>query len=317
MKFAFRVALACATATTACSVDDADPCAEGEPFAESTLRARVETLAAQERGGRLPGSAGDEATRDDLRALLGCFGLEAPEGGFVQPFVDGEGRSTGNVVGILRGGDPEVADEVIVLGAHHDHLGQDETGVYAGANDDASGVAALLSVAQAMAARDTPPRRTVVFAMFGAEELDLDGSSFYVENPPPGLSMDATVFMIQLDMVGTYAQAGQVYALDAAPGTRGRAAVEAQLSDFPDLEVNLDEPGDSSDQVNFCDAGVPTLFFHTPDEACYHQTCDTPENLDDVHLAMIAELVDATVRELADSDADLAAERGEGCPQAE
>ena len=293
---------------------EAPGCPDGaEPFAPAAMRPTVDFLASSERAGRAPGTAGDRAARSFIEARFECLGLDPAYDGFAQPFRGAGGTSTANVVALLRGGDPAVADEVIVVGAHHDHLGVAGGEVFAGANDNASGVATVLAVAQRLAERSAPPRRTVVFAAFGDEESALNGAKHYVAHPPAGAGMDQTVFMVNLDMVGTYAQEGVVYALDAGPGTVGRAAVEAARAVDPDLNVDLDEVGEDSDGEIFCAAGVPEVFFFTEDPACYHKACDTPGHLDYPGLSRVAALVGATVIELADGDLDLRAARDEGC----
>ena len=112
-----------------------------------------------------------------------------------------------NVIGILPGRDPVLRNQTVILGAHYDHLGlggfgsldPDSTGkVHNGADDNASGVAALIQVAARLAV--SPPARTVVFIAFSGEELGLLGSAHYVKNPIYPLA--GTLAMVNLDMVG-------------------------------------------------------------------------------------------------------------------
>ncbi|MBA3242520.1 MAG: M20/M25/M40 family metallo-hydrolase, partial [Acidobacteria bacterium] len=113
-----------------------------------------------------------------------------------------------NVVGILRGTDPKLRDEVIVVGAHYDHLGhggqgslaQREGEIHHGADDNASGTAALIELARVLSAEHDKQRRTVVFIAFGGEEEGLLGSSHYVAHP--ALAVEQTVAMLNMDMVG-------------------------------------------------------------------------------------------------------------------
>jgi aminopeptidase YwaD len=113
-----------------------------------------------------------------------------------------------NVVGILRGTDAKLKDEVIVVGAHYDHLGHGgrsslaarEGEIHHGADDNASGTAALIELARLLSAERERQRRTVVFVAFGGEEEGLLGSSHYVAHPPEPL--ERTVAMINMDMVG-------------------------------------------------------------------------------------------------------------------
>src|SRR5204862_2162890 len=121
-------------------------------------------------------------------------------GDYEQAFEDGEKNKTANVIGFIKGSDPDVGDEIDVVGAHHDHLG----GGYLGANDNASGVTALLAVAQWMKQKGTAPKRTIAFMTFGAEEQGMFGSSHYVKHPSASLPIDKIVQVINLDMVGSY-----------------------------------------------------------------------------------------------------------------
>ena len=113
-----------------------------------------------------------------------------------------------NVVGVLEGADAKLKDEVVVIGAHYDHLGRGGQGslagregdIHHGADDNASGVAGLLELARTFAQERKPVRRTLVFIAFGGEEEGLLGSSYYVKNP--SLPLARTVAMINLDMIG-------------------------------------------------------------------------------------------------------------------
>jgi Zn-dependent M28 family amino/carboxypeptidase len=115
--------------------------------------------------------------------------------------------ATQNVVGFLPGSDPVLRGQVVVLGAHFDHLGRDSTfatdvraghAIRNGADDNASGTAAVMELARLLAAR--PPRRSVLFVAFSGEELGLLGSEWFVEHAP--VPVDSMVAMLNFDMVG-------------------------------------------------------------------------------------------------------------------
>ncbi len=277
---------------------------------EAGLRGVVAYLASPELAGRVPGTEGDRLARKLIAARLECAGVEpAMAGGsYVQPFTNSEGASTANVLGVLRGSDPAVASEIIVLGAHHDHLGHGMLG----ANDDASGVAALLAIAERLAAGPAP-RRTILFAAFGSEESQTDapdaaafeGSEHFAANPIPGLAVDDVVFMVNMDMLGTYSAAGTLNALGTWEGSVGRPFVEAAAAQAPDLDVTLGYDSNLSDNVSFCTRGIPYVFFWTEDTACYHKTCDTADRIEYSALEQIAEVVGSTVAAAANATADL------------
>jgi aminopeptidase YwaD len=105
-----------------------------------------------------------------------------------------------NVLGMIKGTDPQVGDEVIVLGAHLDHLGIQYGQVYNGADDNATGSAVVMEVARVMMANKVKPKRTILFACWGGEERGLLGSRYYAEHPI--IPIDKTVMNFNMDMVG-------------------------------------------------------------------------------------------------------------------
>jgi hypothetical protein len=278
-------------------------CDDREPYDPAALRDRVAHLAAVELDGRAAGSPGDAAARSYLAAELRCAGLvpAGDDGSYVQPFV-ADGHPTANLVGYLPGGD--AARDIIVVGAHHDHLGDG----HLGANDDASGTAALVAIARALHRAGTP-RRTIAFVAFGGEELGELGSRHFAAHPPAALPLERVVYDVNLDMIGSYASAGAVHAMGTFRGLPATAIVQALAADRPALHVGLGGRGVGSDHEVFCSAGVPYVFFWTPDRRCYHARCDTTDRLDTAHLAAIAQLAGALVARLADTPLDLAASR--------
>lgn len=278
-------------------------CDDRAPYAPAALRDRVARLAAVELDGRAAGSPGDAAARGYLAAELRCAGLvpAGDDGSYVQPFV-ADGHATANLIGYLPGGD--AARDIIVVGAHHDHLGDG----HLGANDDASGTAALVAIARALHQAGTP-RRTIAFVAFGGEELGELGSRHFAAHPPAALPLDRVVYDVNLDMLGSYAQAGAVYAMGTFRGLPATAIVRALAAEQPALHVGLGGRGVGSDHEVFCRAGVPYVFFWTPDRRCYHARCDTTDRLDTAHLGAIAELAGALVARLSDTTVDLAASR--------
>lgn len=276
-----------------------DGCDRSDPYNLTALVPDVDWLSAPELDGRSPGSVGDELASDFLAARFECLGLTPFEGSldFKQLFTTSEGVSTTNVVGMLQVETGALADEVIVVSAHYDHLG----GGYLGANDNASGVSALLAIADDFVHRMELPARTVVFAAFGAEELGFEGSEAFMSSPPAGFSPDAVVYNINLDMVGTYNLTETLYVLGSFANTPGRAAVEALAEEHPGLELELGDESSESDHASFCTRGIPYLFFWTEDEECYHETCDTADRIDFVSLGDLALLVADTTWELASS----------------
>jgi hypothetical protein len=221
-----------------------------------------------------------------------------------------ERAETSNVVAILPGSDPAVASECVVVGAHHDHLGYggdaslapDLVGaVHPGADDDASGVAALLEIGRALAA-EGPRRRTVLLSAFAGEEIGLLGSARLVSDSPARCPVDRMQLMVNLDMVGRLRD-GKLY-VDGADTAKGlRDAVIALDASPPALPLRLAFGGDGygpSDQTSFLARGVPVLFLFTGAHADYHRPSDTADKIDAGGIAEVARLALRVVREAAD-----------------
>lgn len=302
--------IAAADAGAAAGIDAATSCVDdGKPFSEEVLRDRVAGLASTDLDGRRPGTGGDTTAREHLVARFRCLGLVAGgTDGYEQPFDAGEAK-TANLVGYIKGASATVGSEIIVVGAHHDHLGDG----FLGANDNASGVAGVLAIAQAIR-QGAAPQRTIVFALFGGEEQGLLGSKHYAENPPPALPMAKVVTYINVDMIGSHASQKVVAAFGAFRGMPAHAILSDLEDDYPDVNLAIGGHSVRGDQVPFCTRKIPYVFFWTPDDRCYHKKCDTVAALDLPRMADIANLAGDLVRRLADSKTDLAAVRKKsGC----
>jgi Zn-dependent M28 family amino/carboxypeptidase len=232
-----------------------------------------------------------------------------------------------NVVGILRGSDPRLRDEALVLGAHFDHLGRVAGVVHPGADDNASGVAGLLEIARAFAASGQAPKRTLVFAFWTGEEEGKLGSGHYVRHPRWPLAR--TVAYLNFDMIGYPWLPEDVHKLVKERGLpEGEAFLAGlDLRDFvapglppgaPALERALrgaaaatglalyldftDGRQGGSDYRDFARAGVPFVRFVDNYGPNYHQSGDTPERLDAGVVERFARLAFATAWALAGSD---------------
>ena len=201
-----------------------------------------------------------------------------------------------NVLGFLPGSDPRHRHEVVVVGAHYDHLGPEPDGtIMNGANDNASGVATVLEIARLWQAEDFDPARSVLFAAWDGEEQGLLGSRHYVENPTQ--SITRTVSMLNLDMVG----AGEALRID------GEGAVAAQLSVAAEAygATVTSTFGGGSDHVPFYSAGVPAgMLIWWPDEL-YHTPDDEISAIDPGRLRMVGVLASHTLGAIAEGDVEL------------
>ncbi len=190
---------------------------------------------------------------------------------------------TQNVVGVLRGTDPKLADEAIVIGAHYDHLGLGQRNslapsqvgqIHPGADDNASGTAALLELASALHRRQRDLRRSIVFLAFSGEELGLLGSAYYTKHP--AWRLERTVAMLNLDMVGHGSLAVGSWRLDGP-------LVELAVRTAGELGLGVTRfrrPDAFSDHVPFEMSGIPTAFFHTGEDPVMHTPGDVVSRVD-------------------------------------
>ncbi|MCK5146713.1 M28 family peptidase [bacterium] len=185
-----------------------------------------------------------------------------------------------NTIAMIPGSDPELKDEIIVIGAHFDHLGIRNGQIYNGADDNASGSAVVMEVAHKLSLRDTPPKRTILFCLWTGEELGLIGSSFWADNPTQNFKMDKVITYFNLDMVGLGDKIGAPGALNFPSIWKIITAGQAQ--DIMDvLEPATGGPG-GSDHSAFIKRGIESMALMTrgstghPD---YHDTGDDTEKL--------------------------------------
>ena len=226
-----------------------------------------------------------------------------------EPSSDSAGHATlssANVAGFVQGSDPGLTDEAIVIGAHYDHLGwggmgslaPGDSAIHNGADDNASGVAGVIELAEWFAAHPQP--RTLVFAAFGAEELGNLGSGAWVADPP--WPLESTVAMINLDMIGRLRERLDVQ------GTGTSAAWPAILDsmaadpDTPELARVPDGFG-PSDHSSFYGRRIPVLALFTGAHDEYHRPADDLETIDPGGEVRVLGLAARIVEAIADGRA--------------
>lgn len=221
--------------------------------------------------------------------------------------------STQNVVAVLPGKHPQLKNEYVVIGAHYDHLGMGGTGsgsrmpdtiaVHYGADDNASGVAALIELASAFSLERFETKRSILFIAFGAEEMGLVGSKYFVENAPvPANQISA---MINLDMIGRLK--------DEAVLTIGGTGTAKEMDDILSrFETNrfftLNRQPDGygpSDHAAFYAASIPVLFLTTGPHDDYHTPRDTWNQINTHGMIAIQEFVFDVSKHLANLDESL------------
>ncbi|MEM1032584.1 MAG: M28 family peptidase [Myxococcota bacterium] len=292
---------------------------DGEPFSvadapfvsEAEVTRLVQTLAADAFDGRDEGTPGSTAARQYIIEEMQRCGIQpAVAGGYEQPITTGDGV---NVVGVVPGTDPTLSGRHVLVSAHYDHLGHCGGAICNGADDNASGVAIMLSVGCAVAARPSP--KTVVFASWDAEEpptflTDAMGSEFYAAQPV--FSLDEMDVAIVLDLVGSDLWPGFTdhFYLGAELSPEVAAALDATV--VPDgLEVQRfglhmveEQPigfQPWSDYNGFRNRQRPVLFASNGQNQRYHTPSDELATLNLPKMALEAAYLAGVVRTLAGS----------------
>lgn len=219
---------------------------------------------------------------------------------------------TGNVIGIIEG--TELKHEAVVVIAHYDHLGKADGKIYYGADDNASGTAAVIEIAEAFsiaASEGIRPKRTVIFIAASAEELGLYGSRYYSENPI--ISLDSTYACVNIDMIGrasTRLKESPEYISGYAYVSKEILEV-SQRGNFvsaPDLEDRMEYKVSirgGSDHYYFAKYGIPSLFYFTGFHNDYHKTTDTPDKILYDRMEKIVRAIFSTTWELANREGKL------------
>jgi hypothetical protein len=215
-----------------------------------------------------------------------------------------------NVIGIAPGTDPVLRNEYIVIGAHYDHLGRGgrtsldpySKKIHHGADDNASGTAALIEIARQFVSQNKN-RRTIVFMGFGAEEEGLIGSKHYVNNPL--FPIADTIAMFNMDMIGRLTN-GKLTVGGVGSAQGFRTMVETANGSGPSQRFNLQLNEDGfgpSDHASFYGKQIPVLFFFTGTHTDYHKPSDTADKVNYRGLVQIADLVSGLLAKIDSTDA--------------
>jgi hypothetical protein len=248
---------------------------------------RARTLAALASAGRAVGAD------DEVVAAEGADDADPSARVRIAVATDEDAKAL-NVCGVLRGSDETLRDEAVVFSAHMDHMGTRVDGdVFNGADDNASGSAAFLEVAEAFAAGERP-RRSVIFLSVSGEELGLWGSKHYAENPT--WNVESLVANVNIDMIGRVAELSGANEISITPSyrhpkfssiARGAAGLAER---FGMGLTNGDQFYERSDHYNFAVRGVPVVFFCDGEHEDYHQVTDTADKLDYEKIQKVARL---------------------------
>jgi hypothetical protein len=238
--------------------------------------------------------------------------------------------TTQNVLGLIEGSDPQLRSEVVVVGAHYDHDGEHDGDIWPGADDNASGTAALIELGEAFANGNGAPARSILLAAFAGEEKGEIGSQHYADHPV--IPLERTIAMFSLDMIGRNEEHGANRGLRLERETSAQNANSVNVigSTFSpdlrrtmeiangqigaigpsgpsglDLKFRYDDTPENllrrSDQWPFLQKGIPSLFIHTGEHPDYHRPGDTADKINYPKMEKIVKLVYRALESLGNS----------------
>jgi peptidase M28-like protein/PDZ domain-containing protein len=310
-SFCFIVFLASITSGSCSSIQSAPSSAASAPDS-ARLRADINYLASDALEGRGTGTPGHNAASAWAARRYASLGLRPLSPGYLQHFTARSALSahagvpselsTQNVVAFLPGTDPALRGQTIVVGAHIDHLGRSPVGaldpdagnvIRNGADDNASGTAAVLELARLLSAR--PTRRSVIFVNFSGEELGLLGSQYFVEHSP--VPIDSIVTMLNFDMVGRLR--GDSLIVYGVATAREMSAVLDSANAPVGLAIRgLGDGFGPSDHSSFFARGIPVLHFFTNLHDDYHRATDDAFSVNVGGEARVVALAERVVRQI-------------------
>ena len=266
-----------------------------------TLQQHVNVLADDQFEGREAGSRGGSAAGVYLMKELANLKLKpaGDENGYFQDF--GAGR---NILAVLPGSDEKLKDEIVIVGGHYDHVGYGTRSnsfgpfgyVHNGADDNASGVAGVLEVAEALCQLEQPPKRSILFAFWDGEENGLVGSQHFVRNPT--VAFERIAFAFNVDMIGQLRDDNlEVFGVRSSKGLR-RIVSEQNTDAGLKLKFSWELKA-NSDHHSFFAYGIPTLMFHTGLHDRYHRPSDDADTVNKAGMERVSRLLFRTVAAVA------------------
>jgi len=219
---------------------------------------------------------------------------------------------TENVAGYIPG---KSSGKVVIIGAHYDHLGYSDKGIFYGADDNASGTAALIEIARLFAnntSADQQPEKSILFISFSAEELGLLGSEVYVQFP--FFPIDSTAFMLNMDMIGRPEATGnkKSHTLFASYGRNNKAIMKTVKKSSKEMKsikaythpglINSIGYRFGSDHDRFVRRKIPACVFFTGLHEDYHKITDTPDKINYQNMTRITTLVYLSALKLSHSE---------------
>ncbi|MFL5613174.1 MAG: M28 family peptidase [Gemmatimonadaceae bacterium] len=315
----------CASAATPMPRDGADVTATPGRADSRVIYADIAYLASDALEGRGTGTPGNDSAAAYIARRFAAIGLRRVDSSYAQHFVahplpahneKPRALATQNVVGLLPGNDPLLRGEFVVVGAHFDHLGRSSEGaldpdsknvIRHGADDNASGTAAVLELARLFSA--APTKRSLLFVAFSGEEMGLLGSEYFVTNSP--FPLDSAVAMVNFDMIGRLrddklivygvATANELPALlDSANQAVTARSTSSRVPWRDPLRITaLGDGYGPSDHSSFYARNVPVLHFFTDLHEDYHRAGDVVGKINANGEAHVVDVAEAAIRGIA------------------
>lgn len=216
------------------------------------------------------------------------------ESDFVSESVDAY-----NLIAKIEGSDPELKNEIVMVGAHYDHVGKDNRGrVFPGADDNASGTSGVIELARAFQTLDIKPKRTLVFILFDAEEKGLFGSKFYVKDPV--FPLEQTLAYVNLDMIGRN-DADQISLIGRYQYPKLYEVIDAvnKKTVNMDIHFSVEEYIRQSDHFPFMKNDVPSVFLNSGSHDQLHRPEDTASRIVNEKIEKVTQMIFLTLWDLA------------------
>lgn len=271
--------------------------------------------------GRKVGEQGQKLAADFLKSYYIAENIPSPFGGenyfqgIPKSFLSKNFEVTENVLAYIKGS--EKPEEVLILSAHLDHLGIKDGQIYYGADDDGSGTVAIMEIAQAFkiaAENGHPPKRSILFTHFTAEEIGQIGSKFYIDNPV--FPLENTIVNLNIDMIGRVddrhkKDKNYIYLIGSDRVSKELHYISEAVGDTY-IDIDLDYTYNSltdrnqyysrSDHYNFAKRDIPVIFYFNGEHDDYHEHTDTPDKIDYELLEKRTKLIFATAWQLVNQD---------------
>ncbi|MES3019064.1 MAG: M28 family peptidase [Bacteroidota bacterium] len=254
----------------------------GQAIDRTKLMADIQTLSSGKYEGRKTGTPGNKLAAGYITDRFRRIGLSSYNNGFKHPFTfktrSNEEKQGVNLIGYISG----KSEKVIVVSAHYDHVGINGTDIYYGADDNASGVGAMLAFAEYFTKHK--PQHTLLFIAFDAEESGLRGAASFVKEPV--IAKDRIILNVNMDMIA-HNDKGELYAAGTYKNPTLKSIIEGEDKntgvkilfghDLPD--TGKEDWTMQSDQGPFAKENFPFIYFGVEDHKDYHKPTDTFENI--------------------------------------